>query len=181
MSIYSSTSYDFGQFFKFLRLSSGFPTLSGLANSLERMGISLHPSLLSHWQRGSRVPTSRKTLIKIIELFKNHSSDLCLSQANTLLVLAKKTKLSNIEVERLGINKLESKNWVQSFKNFVIEQKTSQKKQKSIKSGKKCRYSFTLSIEENQVLSDFAQKNHLSKADFLRKMIVNYNLLDIIK
>lgn len=170
----SNIDCSFGQFFKFLRLSCGFPTLSGLTTKLEKAGVLLHPSLLSHWQRGSRMPTSRKTLVKIIELFRKNSSDLCLSQANTLLSLAKKTKLSDLEIEKLELKKLESKTWVHTFKNFIAQEKTSQKNQSPRncrKSQKIYRYSLSLSVEEHQILSDFSKKNHLSKADFLRKMI----------
>ena len=76
---------SFNQLFKHYRLQAGFATLSELCNELSERGYAYDLSMFSHWQKGTRKPTNRHLLIKVIDIFVERGAIKTLSCANDFL------------------------------------------------------------------------------------------------
>jgi hypothetical protein len=75
----------FSQLFKLYRLRSGFGTLSEVSDALVEKGYNYDLSMYSHWQKGTRIPTNRHLLLKVIEIFIEKEAIRTISSANDLL------------------------------------------------------------------------------------------------
>ncbi len=75
----------FKDLFKKYRLRSGFATLNEFGKALSGEGYIFEDSLLSRWQRGSRIPRDRKVLISILKIFLQKKSIKTLKETNTFL------------------------------------------------------------------------------------------------
>jgi hypothetical protein len=59
----------FAELFKKYRLKSEFETCSAFGDELAKKGILYEDSIFSHWQKGTRVPTNRGVVLKILQIF----------------------------------------------------------------------------------------------------------------
>ncbi len=92
---------DFGNQFKILRLKSGFETLEDLSVELEKDGLFIDASLLSHWQRGARLPHDRETLLALLKTFTKKGGVSSPGTANRLSQLAGMGFLTHEEMLQL--------------------------------------------------------------------------------
>ncbi len=60
---------SFAELFKRYRLRAEFETSAAFGDALAEKGQYYDDSIFSHWQKGTRVPSNRKLLITIIEIF----------------------------------------------------------------------------------------------------------------
>lgn len=63
-----SSNTSFGELLKSARLEAGFFTLQKLSEALVPYGLIVDPSLLSHWQRGARLPKDRQVILLLLTL-----------------------------------------------------------------------------------------------------------------
>lgn len=97
----------FGELFKRLRLRAGFETLAALSKVLADYGYVYEDSTFSRWQRGNRIPASRKTIITIIKVFAENQGISTLVEANRLLESAGQGFLTDGEIHRMPKSLLE--------------------------------------------------------------------------
>lgn len=91
----------FGKLLKEFRLQAGFFTLQDLGYELERYGLEVDPSLLSHWQRGARLPKDRTVILLLIKVLANHGGITCKEEANELCEAAGRGYLTKREEAEL--------------------------------------------------------------------------------
>jgi hypothetical protein len=167
------TSPTFAQLFRFLKIKSGFNTISHFANTLAEDGFAYNDSLFSHWQRGSRTPTNRKLLLALIKIFIKTGSIKYESQANLLLNSAKKRGLA-IE-EKLKLPSLKDSpipnKWIEELRKFGTTHNDHKKPKSEIDNNKPLRFNFILPSDIHLYFEETSKTNHISKADFLRKLI----------
>jgi len=89
----------FGLELKRLRFQSSLFTLHALSEELYKVtGLSIDPSLLSHWQRGARVPKNRQTVLALIKIFVNRQSIKNVEQGHAFCNLAEMGNLTENEI-----------------------------------------------------------------------------------
>jgi len=93
------TNISFGTELKRLRLQSGLFTLQALADELQKISrLSIDPTLLSHWQRGARIPKDRQTVLMLIKIFVNRQSIKNVEQGHSFCNLAGMGHLTEEEI-----------------------------------------------------------------------------------
>ncbi|HSX08893.1 MAG TPA: NB-ARC domain-containing protein [Candidatus Saccharimonadales bacterium] len=90
----------FAQLFKKYRLRAEFDTFASFSDALAKEGYFYEESIFSHWQKGTRLPTNRQLLLKIIEIFVERESIKTVDEANELLASAGLGYLTNAEKEK---------------------------------------------------------------------------------
>ena len=175
---------NFGQLFKYFRLKSEFKTISQFSNQLAEKNICLCDSLLYHWQSGNRVPTNRKLIISIIEVFIENKGIKDLDQANLFLKLANKGYLTDSEREQLpkikhspNQDKDKFKTEIQQFINNLNRGVKSDLEKIVKLKNKKIKFNFCISEDNYNYFSKIANNKKMSKANFLRKLITDYKNL----
>src|SRR5690348_349637 len=98
-------SSDFPKLFRLLRLQAGIGTLAELNKELSLQGIYYDDSILSHWQRGRRLPTSRRVLLALLYIFIKQGIGLSISDANDFLESAGQGYLTKSEQTKLFLLK----------------------------------------------------------------------------
>lgn len=91
----------FGSLLKKYRLLAGFKTLKQLADALTDEGLIYSESLLSRWQKNSRLPKDRDVFLILIKILVAHRAIKNVYQANQFLSLAGMGYLSPTEVSVL--------------------------------------------------------------------------------
>jgi len=89
---------QFKDLFKKFRLRSRFATLNEFGEALTDHGFIFEDSLLSRWQRGTRVPKERLLLLAIIKIFVKNGGMESLKDANNLLESAGQGYLTEKEL-----------------------------------------------------------------------------------
>ena len=92
---------SFAELFNNYRLRAEFGTLSEFGIALAEKGFICEDSIFSHWQKGTRVPSTREMTLKIIKIFIERNALLSLHEANELLESAHYGYLTNKEIEEL--------------------------------------------------------------------------------
>lgn len=100
-------SSKFQNLFKKYRLKAEISTLSELGRLLTQKGLVYEDSIFSHWQKGTRVPQNRHTLLKLLEIFVERKAITTLSQANEFLESAGTGYLTEKEAKKIQFNNLE--------------------------------------------------------------------------
>ena len=95
---------SFAELFKKYRLKAHFTNLSELADALSEKGCMYDPSIISHWQRGKRIPSRRRVLVTLLTLFYERGAIRSLDEANELLESAEHGYLTKREQENLFDN-----------------------------------------------------------------------------
>ncbi|MDH5532822.1 MAG: helix-turn-helix domain-containing protein [Candidatus Pacebacteria bacterium] len=116
----------FGTLLKRYRKRAGFKTLASFADALADEGLVYSESILSRWQKGSRLPSDRKVYIIILRVFIAYGVIKNIYQANQLLSLANKGFLSSIELKELlgeGDLELDMNLYEEDHDNDEIEEK----------------------------------------------------------
>ena len=80
---------SFAELFKKYRLKSEFQTISEFGDALVEKGFRYEDSIFSRWQKGTRVPTERKLLLTILQVFIERKAIISLEEANEFLNSAK--------------------------------------------------------------------------------------------
>ncbi|MBI5123603.1 hypothetical protein HZA75_07130 [Candidatus Roizmanbacteria bacterium] len=75
----------FADLFKKYRLRAEFETFSEFGNALAEKGYFYDESIFSHWQKGSRIPSNRNLVLKIIEIFIERKAIVSLNEANEFI------------------------------------------------------------------------------------------------
>lgn len=88
----------FGQLFKKYRLRSEFESLSDLSDALLQHHIIYHQSIFSRWQKGERIPTDRKVLLTLINVFVKRKGIATLQEVNGFLESAGQGYITNAEL-----------------------------------------------------------------------------------
>jgi ABC-type amino acid transport substrate-binding protein len=98
---------SFALLFKRYRLLAEFPTISAFSNALGQKGYYFEESIFYHWQKGSRVPTDRKLIVTVIEIFVEHRAIKTKMEAQEFLASTGLGYLTLQEEEKLklGVNK----------------------------------------------------------------------------
>ena len=78
----------FAELFKKYRLRSQFDTLTELSDELFQQGIVYDQSVFSRWQKGERIPTDRRIILLLINLFIERGGIIKLEEANEFLAVA---------------------------------------------------------------------------------------------
>ena len=91
----------FSTFFKTYRLRAEFVSYSAFANALAQKGYIYESSIFSHWQKGTRIPTNRHLLLKMIEIFIERKAIQTLHEANEFLASTGLGYLTNHESQTL--------------------------------------------------------------------------------
>lgn len=99
-----SQKNKFSYLFRKYRLKSEFETLSDFGNALAEKGRIYEDSLFSHWQKGSRVPSDRTLLLKIISLFSELHGINSIAESNEFLEAAGLSALTTEEIDQLPEN-----------------------------------------------------------------------------
>jgi hypothetical protein len=81
----SALPLTFSQSFKHFRLLSQFHSLASFSDALFEEGITYDPSILSHWQRGARIPSDRNVVLTVIKIFIEKKGIKSIQEANQLL------------------------------------------------------------------------------------------------
>ena len=89
---------QFKDLFKKFRLKSGFATLGEFGKALAEEGLIYEDSLLSRWQKGSRIPKERQILIALIKIFIEKEGITAIKGANNLLESAGQGYLTEKEL-----------------------------------------------------------------------------------
>lgn len=93
--------HTFGSLLKHYRILAGFKTLKQLADALTDEGLIYSESLLSRWQKDSRLPKDRDVFLILIKIFITQKGIKNVYQANQLLSSAGMGYLSIEEVNSL--------------------------------------------------------------------------------
>ena len=93
----SSEPSNFAQLFKKYRLLSQFTTLVSFSHALEDEGIFYDPSILSHWQNGTRQPSERAIALVLLKIFIQRKSISSPAAANELLESLDMGHLTSLE------------------------------------------------------------------------------------
>lgn len=151
----------FGTLLKRYRTLSGLKTLSSFADALADEGLVFSESILSRWQKGSRLPRDRKIFIVIIKIFIIKGSIKNIYQANNLLAAAGKGYLSFEEVQSLLVS--DGLNLNMNLCDQVID--TDEAEQKQIK------ISLSLPRNMDRYLDWLSDQYKTSKAQVFRDVI----------
>ena len=92
-------SGTFGELFRKYRLRAEFNTLSEVGSALAEKGFIFEDSIFSRWQNNSRLPHSRKILLKLIEIFVERGALTTLVEVNEFLSSANRGYVSDTERE----------------------------------------------------------------------------------
>lgn len=93
----------FSELFKKYRLRSEFATFASFSNALAEKGYFYEESIFSHWQKGTRVPTERRLVLAIIEIFVEKRAITTTGEANEILEATGSGNLTQQETEKLAI------------------------------------------------------------------------------
>lgn len=99
---------SFAKVFKKYRLRAEFETFAEFGKALAEKGYFYDDSIFSHWQKGTRSPSNRQLLLKIIEIFKEREAITSPDQANELLSSAGLGYLTEKEKEFFHFSSLVS-------------------------------------------------------------------------
>jgi hypothetical protein len=91
----------FAVLFKKYRLRAEFDTISSFSDALAEKGYFYEESIFSHWQKGTRLPSSRDVVLKLIAIFNERGVMESLHEANDFLESAKHGYLTDKEQEEL--------------------------------------------------------------------------------
>lgn len=75
----------FSYLFKKYRLKAEFETFADFGNALSGRGYFYENSIFSHWQKGTRIPTNRKLLLAILQIFVDKDAIQSFEEANEFL------------------------------------------------------------------------------------------------
>lgn len=90
---------EFGSLFKTLRLRGSFFTLQDLTAALDTEGLHIDPTLLSHWQRGARLPKDREIILFLLKVLIKGRGILSLQEANLFCASAGMGYLTDQEAQ----------------------------------------------------------------------------------
>lgn len=75
----------FAKLFKKYRLRAEFDTFTAFGDALSEKGYHYEDSIFSHWQKGARVPSDRRLVVTIINIFMERNAILSKEEANEFL------------------------------------------------------------------------------------------------
>ncbi len=94
----------FAELFKKYRLRAEFETFASFGDALAEKGFYYEDSIFSHWQKGTRIPTNRLLVLKILEIFVEKGAIKTLREANEFFDVAGKGYLTKNEIKELALN-----------------------------------------------------------------------------
>ncbi|MDE2588321.1 MAG: hypothetical protein KGL95_01475, partial [Patescibacteria group bacterium] len=92
---------SFAELFKKYRLKSEFDTLSDFGNALAEKGYIYEDSIFSHWQKGTRIPTSRELLLTLLCVFSQKGAIHTVDEANNFLESVRQGYLTEEEKKKI--------------------------------------------------------------------------------
>lgn len=98
---------SFSILFKKYRLRAEFNSLSDFGRELASEGYFYEDSIFSRWQKGDRIPGSRKLLITIVKMFIRRGSINSLKEANIFIESAGQGYITDAELCDLNLFKKE--------------------------------------------------------------------------
>lgn len=170
------TYFTFAQMFKYLKHRSKFKTVSELADALADEDLIYENSIFFHWQKGSRVPKNRKTLIKLIALFLKKGGLKNIAEANFFLECCDQGFINNKEMKFFNnysygeISKL----WIEEITSFISYKKSKDIKTKNKKAKLDQKFNFYLNKKFLDKIGEIAKNKNISKSNLIRKMIATY-------
>lgn len=96
----------FAEVFKKYRLRAEFETFASFGNALAEKGYFYDESIFSHWQKGTRIPSNRQLVIKILEIFVERDAVRTIEEANDFLSSAGLGYLTEKEKEGVSFTRL---------------------------------------------------------------------------
>ena len=93
---------SFAELFKKYRLKSEFETLSEFGRALAEKGYLYEDSIFSHWQKGTRVPSSRELLLVLITVFSQRGAMHSEEEANSFLASVNQGYLTQEERKNIS-------------------------------------------------------------------------------
>jgi hypothetical protein len=76
---------SFAELFKKYRLKAEFEKLSQFGEALAEKGVLYEDSIFSHWQKGTRIPSERGQILKVLELFIERKAIISILEANEFM------------------------------------------------------------------------------------------------
>ncbi len=95
------TKPSFSTLFKKYRLRSEIETLAEFGDLLAQEGFIYESSIFTRWQKGDRVPSERRVILKMISIFITNEGVTTLSQANSILESLGMSYLTEAEIRDL--------------------------------------------------------------------------------
>lgn len=90
----------FAELFRKYRLRAEFETFAAFSDALSAKGYFYEESIFSHWQKGTRMPSNRQLVLKILEIFVERKAVKSFEEANELLESAGMGYLTEAEKEK---------------------------------------------------------------------------------
>lgn len=94
---------NFGTLFKKYRLKSEISTLSEFGKAMTEKGLIYEDSIFSHWQKGTRIPSDRNILLKLLNIFIERKAITTVGEANDFLSSAGDGYLSEEELKKFSL------------------------------------------------------------------------------
>lgn len=91
----------FAELFKKYRLRAEFETCTAFGDELAYKGFIYDESIFSHWQKGKRIPSKRKLVLTIIEIFVERKAICIEKDANEFLATTGLGYLTTQEIQKL--------------------------------------------------------------------------------
>lgn len=94
---------NFGTLFKKYRLKSEISTLSEFGKAMTEKGLVYEDSIFSHWQKGTRIPSDRNILLKLLDIFIERKAITTIKEANEFLSSVGDGYLSEEELKKFSL------------------------------------------------------------------------------
>jgi len=146
----TSSRISFAKLFKKYRLRAEIETLSEFGDLLAQEGIVYESSLFTRWQNGTRVPSDRRILLTIVNIFIKRGAIRLISEVNHFFEAANQGYLT--DQEKINLPK---------FLEKIINQNTIQDISSLLK---------TYRIQKNITLSEMMLALNVSDYDFIDKI-----------
>lgn len=151
---------SFGKLLKSYRKRAGFKTLASFADALADEGLIYSESILSRWQKDSRLPKDRTVFLIILKVLIVNGAIINIYQANRLLSIAGKGFLSTEEVKELLID-----DDLELDMNLYEEQSIEDSEEKLVK------MSLVLPRRMDKYLDWVSEQYQTTKAEVFRELI----------
>lgn len=112
---------QFATLFKKYRLRSEIETLAEFGDLLAQEGIVYENSIFTRWQKGERVPSDRKIVLKIIQIFAKRRGISRKEEINLFLESLDKSQINEKELEQITpyLHNIKSTNLPFDIDNFI--------------------------------------------------------------
>lgn len=170
-------SLTFAYLFSFFKARSTLTSLEKIGDCMAELGLTLDSSTYSHWQRGTRIPKNRITILKLIKVLYQHQGIRSIEEANQMLASVAMPSLTDGEGRYLHNRHLIEPPYEVLNKETLTEQSLS-KQVKTTPTQERLEIVFNLILptDMHDYIHFQAKRQGVSKATLIRRMIENHML-----